>query len=106
MLALQAGGVGQRGIADGGAQIGEKLHVLAQAQQPGFRPRVIRDIVPFRSADRAEHHGVGLHRLGHGGVGDRLAMRVIGAAADQIVLDIERGGAGRVQPGNSRSTWP
>ena len=43
-----------------GAEIGEQLEILAQAQQPGFGALVVSDAVPFRAADRAEHHGVGV----------------------------------------------
>ena len=58
-LALERGGVGERRIADRGTQIGEQLEVLAQAQQAGLGALVVRHAVPFRPADRAEHHRVG-----------------------------------------------
>ena len=66
----------------GRAHIGVQPEILAQPQQPGLRPHVVRHLVPFRPADRAEDHRVGGLRLGHGLVGDRDAMRVVGAAAD------------------------
>ena len=88
-LLLQRGGGGERRIADGGAEIGEKLQVLAQPQQAGFRAHLVGHRVPFRPADRAEQHGVGGQRLGHVGFRNRLAMRVIGGAADQPFLGLE-----------------
>ncbi len=88
-LLLQRGGRGERRIADGGTQIGEQLQILAQPQQPGLGPHLVGHRIPFRPADRAEQHRVGGQRLGHVGFGDRLAMRVIGAAADQAFLGLE-----------------
>ena len=88
-LALQRGGVGERRIADRGAQIGEQLEVLAQAQQPGLGALVVSHAIPFRAADGAEHDGIGGKRLLHGGVGDRLAMGIIGAAADEVGLGLD-----------------
>ena len=78
----------------------KSAEILAQPQQPGFRPHVIGHLVPFRPADRAEDHGVGGMRLGHGGVGDRDLVRVVAAAADQPFLGLERAHAVRVHPGD------
>ena len=103
-LALERGGVGERGIADGGAEIGEQLEILAQAEQPGLGALVVRHAVPFRPADGAEHHGVGGERLFHGGVGDRLAVRVVGAAADEVGLGLDRGEALALIQATMRST--
>ena len=97
-LALEARGVGQRRIADRRADVGEQREVLAQAQQARFRPHVIGHLVPLRPADRAEDHGVAGHRLRHGGVVDRLAVGVVGAAADQPLLVFERAHAMGVHP--------
>ena len=83
-----------------GREIGEQLEVLAQAQQPGLGALVVRHAIPFRAADRAEHDGVGGERALHGRVGDGLAMRIVGAAADQVGLGLDRGEAGRVDPGD------
>ena len=88
-VALERGGVGERLIADGGAEIGEQLEVLAQAEQPGLGALVVRHAIPFRAADRAEHDGVGGKRALHGGLGDGLAMGVVGAAADQVGLGLD-----------------
>jgi hypothetical protein len=47
----------------------------------------------LRPADRAEDHGVGGMRLGHGLVGDGDLVGVIGGAADKPVLGLEVGDA-------------
>ena len=91
---------GERRIADRRADIGEQAEVLAQAQQPRLRPHVVGHLVPFRPADRAEDHGVGGMRLGHGVVGDGDPVGVVAAAADQPLLGLERAHAVRVHPGD------
>ncbi len=88
-LALQRGGIGERRIDDRRAQIGEQLEVLAQAQEPGLGPHLVGHAVPFRPADGAEDHRIGGERLFHRRVGNRLAVGVIGAAADEILLGLE-----------------
>ena len=88
-LALEARGFGERGIADGGANIGEQAEFLAQAKEPGLRPHLVRHAVPLWTADCAEDHGVGRVRLGHGRVGDRNLVSVVAAAADQTFFDLE-----------------
>ena len=65
-LALQRGGVGERRIADGGAQVGEQAEVLAQPQEAGFGAHRIGNAVPLRTADGAEDDRVRLLRLRHG----------------------------------------
>ncbi len=97
-LALQARGVGERGIAHRGAQVREQAEFLAQAKQPRLGPRIIRDAVPLRTANRAEDHGVGSHCLRHGRIGNALLARVIGGTADQALLGLEMRNAFRVQP--------
>jgi hypothetical protein len=57
-------------------------------------------VSPGLITPRAQHHGVGPHRLVHGGVGDGLAMRVVGTAPDEIGLGVESRRALAVQPGN------
>ena len=86
-LLLQRRGGGERRIADRRPQIGEQLQVLAQPQQAGLGTDLVGHLVPFRPADGAEQHRVGGHRLCHVGFGDRLAMRVVGAAADQPFVE-------------------
>jgi hypothetical protein len=75
-LALQAGGVGQRLEADGGAQVGEHPHAGPQAQQPGLRPLVPGRVLPLRSAHRAHQHRLGGPGGGQGLVGERRAQLV------------------------------
>ena len=69
-LAPQRGGLGQRGIADGGAQVGEQVEVLAQPQQAGLGPDLVGHLVPLRPAHGAEQDGIG-----GVGLGQRLARR-------------------------------
>ena len=88
-FALERRGVGERGVADRRAQIGVEREFLAQPQQPGFRPHFVGNAVPFRAADRGEQDGVGALGARHVGFADRLAVSVIGAAADQALLDLE-----------------
>ena len=40
-VALERGGVGERGIADRGPEIGEQLKILAQPEQPGLGALVV-----------------------------------------------------------------
>ena len=75
---FSAEAVGQRRIADRGAQVGVQREVLAQPQQARLRAHVIGHAVPLRPADRAEDHRVGGMRLGHGLVGDRHLVGVVG----------------------------
>ena len=89
-LLLQRGGCGKRRIADRGPQIGEKLQdPCASLQQAGLRADVVGHSIPFRPADRAEQHGVGGERLCHVRFRNRLAVSVIGAAADEAFLGVE-----------------
>ena len=101
-LALQRRGVGERRIADGGAEIGEDAELLAQPQQRRLRALLVGHLVPFRPADRAEDHRIGGERLRHRRLGDRHAMRVVGGAADQILLDLEGAEPGLVHEGDDR----
>ena len=61
---------------------------------------LVRHLVPFRPADRAEDHRVGGLRLLDRRIGDRDAVRVIGAAAAQPLLGVERPHAVAVHPGD------
>ena len=76
-----------------GRILANSAEVLAQPQQPRFRPRLERHLVPFRTADGAEDHGIGGVRLRHGRVGDRDFVRVIAGAADEAFLGLEIGDA-------------
>ena len=84
-------------IADRRAQIGVEREVLAQSQQPGLGTHVIGHAVPFRSADGAKQHRVGGFGARHVGLADRLAMGVVGAAADEALFDLERARPPRVE---------
>ena len=88
-VALQRRRVGERRITDRGTQIGVEAEVLAQAQQARLRPRLVRDVRPFRPADGGEQHRVGGLGARHVGFRDRRAVRVVGAAADQALLGFE-----------------
>ena len=88
-LALQAGSIRQRRIADGRTQIGEQAEILAQAQQAGLGAHLIGHAVPLGSADGAEDDGVRGRGLGHVAFRDRHLVRVIGGTADQTLLGLE-----------------
>ena len=88
-LALQRGEVGQRVEALRRAEVGVEVHLLAQPQQPALGLQREVERVVLRPADRAEQHRVGGLRPGHRRVGQRRAVRVVGAAADQVLLDGE-----------------
>ena len=53
----------------------------------------------MRAADGTEQHGIGCLGECHVGVADRLAMRIIGAAADKAFFELERGNALLREPG-------
>ena len=97
-FALQAGRIGKRIEADRGTQVSEQVHVLAQPQQAGFRAHVIADIIPLRTADSTEQHGIGINRNVHGFVGNRFAMRFVGRTADQVFGDVKRYRTALVHP--------
>ena len=81
-------------------QIGKQAQFLAQAQEAGFRPHVIRHIVPFGPAHGAENDGVGRVRLGHRLLSDTDIVGVVAAAADQALLNVETGDARFAQKHN------
>ena len=62
---------------------------MRRRRRPGLGAHLVGDLVPLRAADGAQQHGVGLERLVHGGVRDRLAVGVVGAAAHEVLLDGE-----------------
>ena len=72
-----------------GRRLANSSRSLRRRKQPGLGALVVRHAIPFGAADGAEHDGVGGKRLPHGGVGDRLAMGVIGAAADEVGLGLD-----------------
>ena len=60
--------------------------ISARSRKTGFRAHIIGDIIPLRATDRAEENGITVHGFLHGGIGDGRAVRVIGAAADQVFI--------------------
>ena len=98
-LALQGRGVGEGRVADRRAQVGEEAEILAQAQEARLGADLVSDIRPFRAAHRAEQDRVGGIGPRQGRVGERLAMGVDGAAADEVALDLEAGET-RARPGH------
>ena len=99
-LALERRGIGERGVADRGTEVGEELQVLAEAEEAGFGAHLVGDAVPLGAADRAEDDGVGTERLLHVLLGDRGAVLVVGAAADETGLELEVGKLLAVEPGD------
>ena len=97
-LALEAGSVGERRIADRRPQIGEQRQLLAQPQEPGLGPRLIGHALPLRAAHGAENHRVGGLRLRHGGVGDGDLVGVVAGAADQPLFGLEPREPVRIHP--------
>ena len=89
LLAPQRGGLGQGRIADGRAQVGEQIEVLAQAEQARLGADLVRHLVPLGPAHRAEQD-----RIGRLGLGQRLAVErhpvlVDGGTADEAGLGLE-----------------
>ena len=88
-LRLERGAVDQGVEHLGRAQIGEQLHLLAQAQKAALGLRLERQRVVLRAADRAEQHRVRLERLGHDLVGQGRAVVIVGGAADPSLVELE-----------------
>ena len=63
--------------------------VQSKAKQAGFGTDVVRHRIPLRPADRAEQHRIGGESPLHILFRDRLAMRVVGASADQAFVGLE-----------------
>ena len=95
---LERRGLRQRLEAERRAQVGEQIHVLAQAQKSALGLHLEGQVVPFGAADGAEQHRVGRHRLLHGLVGDRRALLVDGDAADEALVDVELDRAAAIEP--------
>ena len=74
---------GERGVGDGGAQVGEAAEGLADLEQAGFGALVRREGVELVVADRAEQDGVALERGVEGRGGERRAGGGDGDSADE-----------------------
>jgi len=84
-------GAGERGIADAGAQIGEKAEVLPQRQQStALRLFVRGELFPLRAADGAKEDGVAGFAGLDGLFRQRLAHGVDGGTTDEFVVVVER----------------
>ncbi len=74
-----------------GRRFAKSSRSLRRRKQAGFRAHFVRNAIPLRTADGAEENGIGRKRLLHVVFGDRRAMRIIGAAADQAFVGDETG---------------
>jgi len=86
---LEAGGVGQLLVANGGAEVGKQAHVLAQPQNGLLRTQGTVQGVVFPVAHGAEQHRIRGHGQLQGGLGQRVAMRVKGGTTHQGGLHLE-----------------
>ena len=82
-LGAQRGAVGERGVGDGGTQVGEAAEGLADLQQAGFGALVGGEGVEFVVADSAEQDGVAVERGVERCGGERGAGFGDGDAADE-----------------------
>ena len=80
-------------------QIGKQLEPAAQTDDPHLGAIVERLVVILRAADRAKQHRIGFERLGHGLLGQRLAMHIDRGAAHQPVRNLEAQAALLLEPG-------
>ena len=67
--------VGERGVGDGGAQVGEAAELLADLQEAGFGALVGGEVVELVVADRAEEYGVRVEAGVDGGWGAACRRR-------------------------------
>ena len=80
---LQARGMGQLLVADRRAEVGEQAEVLAQAEDRLLGAQRALELVVLPVADGAEQHRVGRSGQRQRGLGQRVAMRLVGGTADQ-----------------------
>jgi hypothetical protein len=88
-LRLQRRGRRQRLEQQRRPQVGEQLEPGAQPQQTAFRALEGGQIVPLRSAHRAEQHGPGLTRLGQRLFRQAASGLVDGGAAHQSLGEMQ-----------------
>ena len=74
---------GERGVGDGGAEVGEAAEGLADLQQAGFGALVGGEGVELVVADRAEEDGVGVERDVEGRCGEGRAFGGDGDSAEE-----------------------
>ncbi len=89
-LGLQARRMRQLLVADRGAEVGEELQVPAQAEDGLLGAQRTLELVVLPVADRAEQHRVGFLGELQRGLGQRMAVRLVGGAADQRLFRLER----------------
>ncbi len=82
-------GIGKFGIKNRRTQVGEQAEILADAQQAAFGPQLARVIVPLRTTDSAEQHGIGLLGKLLRRRWKRIFRRVDGTAAELRLFHLE-----------------
>ena len=87
---LQRRGVGQLGVEDRRAQVGEHVHLFANFQQTALRTLFARQHIVLGAAHRAQQHGVGFQRQLQRGVRQRHASGVHRATANQAGFGFNR----------------
>ena len=97
-LGLEAGGVHQLFVANGGAEVGEQAQVLAQAQNGLLGAQRAVQLVVLPVAHGAEQHGVGFFGELQRGFGQRVAVGLVGGTADQGGFHFQRQVQARSRP--------
>ena len=69
------------------AQVGKHTQPFAQLQQPLLRAHLGRRVIPLGTADRAQQHRIGRLAGRQGFIGQRRAIQVDRAAADQMLAN-------------------
>ena len=77
-------------VADRRAEVGEQPEVLAQAEDGLLGAQRALELVVLPVADRAEQHRVGRLRELERGLGQRVAVRLVGGTADRRLFELER----------------
>ncbi len=90
-LALEARRFGERRVANRRTQVGEEIELLPQPEQARLGADLVGDLVPLRSADRAEDDGIGGLGLGEDFLGQRRAVLVDRAPAAERLLGPDLG---------------
>jgi hypothetical protein len=77
-------------VADGWTEVGEQAQVLAQAEDGLLRAQRAVELVVLPVAHGAEEHRVGVHRELQRGLGQRMAVGLVGRAAHQGRFHFDR----------------